>query len=203
LSEEQPTKIESVERFNATTKNEWVEPKLAIDVGRGLIAIFLAFSAISLAMKGKVEVKYEPYAFLISAFCLVLVARTFDWMLDRINMFTWAKLFEVQNLDDFEIEFKRLDGALFRIKLYGGAYFIFVIAISVIASFSMLYSLGMFKVESHLLMECFSVIRIMTPIIVFVYIPYQMLTISSKGSLPFFILSLVSIISAAIGIIWL
>jgi len=68
-----------------------LEPKVVIDIGRGLVAMFLGLAAFLLAIRGIIEfgekqAVYLPVILLLSSLNILLAARTIDWLLDRIDV---------------------------------------------------------------------------------------------------------------------
>lgn len=164
----------------------WEEPKLPIDVARGLLSIFLGLSGLSLTFTKLINEKsihnIELYSFAI--ICLFLSARIFDWMLDSINSASWAKLTNQDHDKTFINEFNKWDGFIFRAKIYDHTYFVFSIIISALSYVSCFYLLD--NVESvfskTLSIHSYVIIAKVFSILIPVFILYQMMTIKSKYS---------------------
>ena len=189
----------------------YTEPKLVTDFGRGLIAIFLSFAAFSFAVKGFITIDktneyYLPVFLLFASLNILLAARTIDWLLDRINVKSWEAICNSstpKKFEDFFHYFYKWDGAYFRMRMFGGAYFVLTIMISLITSFSVYYGIkhlqGMgilFSISNSLGLH--TEFKFIISVFLFVYIIYQMLTIESKGSRYLFVGS-VSILSFLIA----
>ncbi|PLX95333.1 MAG: hypothetical protein C0620_04440 [Desulfuromonas sp.] len=159
----------------------WNEPKLVIDIGRGILAIFLSISALSLALT-KAEM-FHPYAkhfLLMSIFSLLITARVCDWMLDHVTSQSWSVVLGRQDCDDFEEEFKKWDGLLFRAKMYANTYLIFSIIVAGVAIFGATEFIEIFRTKNNELIINAS--KLLSSVSLGLYIPYQMLTIKSKYS---------------------
>ena len=182
---------------NDNHHSPWVDPKVVIDIGRG--AMLLGLAAFLLATLGLIEGKqqtvYIPLILLLSSLNILLAARTIDWLFDKINVQSWAKLYGYQKADEFDkffSSFRKWDGAYFRIKMFGGSYFVFSLIISFVASVSIYFAIDYAQDLGFLLSvsESFGLqtkIKFLVASTFFAYIPYQMLTIRSTGSLYFFV----------------
>ena len=80
----------------------WKEPKVVIDIARGLLAVLLAISAFSMALSHTSQLaQLAKYLYLLSVFCIVLSARLCDWMLDRVACESWAEVLGRNDIDVF------------------------------------------------------------------------------------------------------
>ncbi|MCD4678369.1 MAG: hypothetical protein K8S18_20635 [Desulfobacula sp.] len=176
------------------------DPKVVIDIGRGLVTMLLGLAAFLLASLGVIDfgekqAVYSPVILLLSSLNILLAARTIDWLLDRIDAHSWAKLFgcrKQEDFDKFSVRFRKWDGSRFRMRMYGGAYFVFSLIISFVASISLYLGIDhaqgiglLFSVSEMFGLQ--TKVKFLVSAVLFVYILYQMLTIESKGSRYFFV----------------
>jgi len=197
-----------------------LDSKVAMDIGRGLATLLISLAAVLIALAGIISTEeelkaLEPILLIFSSLNILLAARIFDWLLDRIDAHSWARLPGVMINGDFvqfSQEFAKWDGAYFRMRIYGGAYFAFSIFISAVASTCLFYAIVRAQ-ELGLLFSIHKTFGFSTQVkflfcaILFAYIPYQMMTIESRGGRLFFfggifvigLLILESIISKVFG----
>jgi len=176
-----------------------LDPKVAIDIGRGLVTLLLGIAAFLLTVlsifKFEEDQKgYIPIILLLSSLTILLAARIIDWMLDRISLQSWVILYQIQNTKDlvnFERDFKRWDGAYFRARIYGGAYLVFSVIISFVAAASLYFAIEraqafglLFSVSEMIGIK--AKFKILVCSLLFLYIPYEMLTTKSKWGRYFF-----------------
>ena len=105
-------------------------------------------------------------------------------MLDKISAESWAEVLQ-RDIDLFRPQFKKWDGLLFRLDMYGSTYFIFSIFVAAIGAFGSREFLELFELTSDERISGF--VGIIFPATVFGYIVYQMLTIKSRFGTSFFL----------------
>lgn len=176
-----------------------LDAKIPIDIGRGLATLLIGMAAFLIALAGIVGIEGEEKAcvqimLLFASLTILLAAKIMDWMLDRIRLETWASLYQISSpkgMAMFEREFYKWGGAYFRTRIYGGAYLIFAILISFVAATSLYFAIE--RVQSFGV--SFSVsdaigwktsFKVLVCLLLFLYIPYEMLTIKPKWGRVFF-----------------
>jgi len=88
-----------------------LDPKVAIDIGRGLVTLLIGIATFLLASLSVLEFSDEQNVYvliilLLSSLTILLAARIIDWMIDRIDLQSWAILYQKKtskDLADFEI----------------------------------------------------------------------------------------------------
>lgn len=172
-----------------------LENKIIFDVARGFASMLLALAAIFLGAAAFVEQQNNgPLLQMIflsmTTFNIFLAARVIDWILDKIPPELWVS---IQNVDknieikEFKCNFYKWHGSYFRIQMFGGAYFAFVMMITIIAT-STLY-ITLYRAQELGIIFSFSKLvhadtslKFFLCTLLFIYLPYQMMTINAKGS---------------------
>ena len=96
----------------------------------------------------------------------------------------------------FKKEFEKLDGCLFRTKIYANTYLVFTLLVSAIAVVGLVEFLDLNKTANNQYVLGF--VKPASGLALFTYISYQMLTIRSKYATHIFI-SVVAVFAALLG----
>lgn len=134
---------------------------------------------------------------IISIFSLLLTARIFGWLLDRISVETWYKVLDEKDLKAFTKKFQKWDGFYFRVNMYANTYLIFALTVALAAIFGAMELIEENTRTSPMIDTTFA--EIIAAVSIGVYIPYQMLTHESKYSNYIFIFILVATIAFAVN----
>lgn len=185
-----------------------LEAKTVVDVARGFTALLLALAAVFMSaaafLHQQTGTELIQMIFLaLTTLHILLAARMIDWILDKITPEVWIAVPSVGKTIEptaFKSEFKRWDGAYFRVKMFGGAYFAFVIVTTLIGV-STLY-LAIFRAQQLGVLPSISQsLGVQTSLKFFLcfmlglYLPYQMLTIRGHFARPMFICGVILIIA--------
>jgi len=164
----------------ASDRPSTLDPKIAVDVGRGLAAILIALSGIGLTLSRSLPSGTDERVLILVKFAslisLLMSARIVDWLLDRIDCEVWARALGLvdQEKEAFRRRFGCLDGAVFRSRVYGGGYFFFTIVISITGAATFWSLLGQTPLSNY------EGVNATLSIVLALYLSYQMLTIKSK-----------------------
>lgn len=176
---------------------KWEEPKVVIDIARGLLAVLLGIAAFSMAISHANELaQFKNYLYLLAVFCIILTARLCDWMLDRVTCESWAKALGRTDIEAFSCEFKKMDGFAFHSSMYANTYLIFTLLISGIAVVGSIELIGLLQTTQN--QSIFGFVKFLSGLTLFAYISYQMLTIESKYATSIFF-SIIFVLLSLLG----
>ncbi|GAB5445700.1 hypothetical protein [Gymnodinialimonas sp.] len=185
-----------------------LEAKTVIDVARGFTAVLLALAAVFMSaaafLHQQAGTELLQMIFLaLTTLHMLLAARMIDWILDKITAEVWMAVPSVGKTIEpisFRSEFQRWDGAYFRMKMFGGAYFAFV-TVTTLIGVSTLY-LAIFRAQQLGVLPSISQylgaqtsLKFFLCFMLGLYLPYQMLTIRSHFARPVFVCGVILIIA--------
>lgn len=171
-----------------------MDPKIGIDLGRGLVAMLIAISAaliagvigvndmppIQVTTTITVEIELVQVCALVFAGALLFAAaRTIGWMIDRVEAGVWYQYFGQ------EVDVRGWHGIPFRCRLYGGGYLLLAIALALAVAMCLYFSV--------LRLQSFGLLPVLTPsghildstkfvsaLLVFMFCLYEMMTEKSR-----------------------
>lgn len=172
------------------TLRESHDPKVPIDLARGLASLLTALCGVSFALVRQFASNPKQTALAITSalfctVCALAAARVVDWIMDRLDAKTWyltlyhegdisnlADEDRKQHYDKFEQKFLAIDGCLFRLQAYAGGYAAYSVLIALAAFFSIWYVGSQFSISPPMIHGTFGGL-------VSAYVIYQMMTIKS------------------------
>jgi hypothetical protein len=178
----------------ASDRPPTLDPKIAIDVGRGLAAILITLSGIGLTLSKSLPPNTDKRVLIVvqsvSLISLLISARIIDWLLDRIDYEVWVRVLRLadQEKEVFRRKFECFDGAMFRSQVYGGGYLFFTLVISVTGAVTLWSLLGQTPLSNH------EGVNPTLSIVLAVYLSYQMLTIKSKFGNSFLVVAISTVV---------